>query len=831
MPRFEDIRDRLPSLYRPENGDNGLLSLLLRAVARTLDEAGRDANDVLQSHWFGFADRALYNPFFMRVRELSGQPVPRSNDPELLSFPYIRDLGHIGGLLGIPPWEEPPPLRERVEDYWTRVSRIVTLYRNGLGTVDALRSMVEAQLPVESASSQELRDRPFWVEELAPGGRQSVQVKARGEPLDMVGPLMRWTLSNKGLRPVAPTVYIEGVAPEAGLVDPTERPLIELYSAGDSRPRLGIASLETVAPGDTLRLRPAGLSWLATEEGLQRAQSLPTSTSGADPTAPGPWMPVEGPPDTRIAAMLQSGDRMLWAATNQDGAGELWRHDGAGWSRAIADLPPVACLAEDGPDLLIGTATGLFRMDLFPEDGAPFEALPVPDLQGHAVQSVLKASDGRWWVGTTEGAFRLGEHGEILSTELADTTVYGIHEDETGALTFGTTLGLFQFQPFSGHWYWYSGLTHTEQEPDWQRFFPGSLPPEDQVGLPSVKAVHRGRDASLWVGTEQGIARYRARPVGESSSLETVTERGFARFRAKPARGLTYTTVLEAFPDLTTGEVTAIEEDARGLVWFCTDRGLFRYDGRDWWHHVSDTWIPLGRADTLYDDPARPRGAWRFQRSRAQWQRFGEASLDWEDYRTAPRTSVAPTVRSVCWTDSVDADLGQWDGTTFTPALPIARNMLRMRCKPSEQRLVDGGIPAIPRIPPGSSTWRYLSLEPEALPEPLDRPAWTIEGRLLPPPEDLDAAGEGRWSLEAPPPSSNFDEAVYAYQPAARVWLEWEEETQMTLLVRLKRRAPDERIDPAILDRVWQSIQQVRPAGSRVLLAFEEEIVKGKDNG
>ena len=33
-------------------------------------------------------------------------------------------------------------------------------------------------------------------------------------------------------------------------------------------------------------------------------------------------------------------------------------------------------------------------------------------------------------------------------------------------------------------------------------------------------------------------------------------------------------------------------------------------------------------------------------------------------------------------------------------------------------------------------------------------------------------------------------------------------------------------IDPSIVDRVWQGIQQVRPAGVRVRLAVEEDIVK-----
>ncbi|MCP4656404.1 MAG: hypothetical protein GY856_13405, partial [bacterium] len=141
-----------------------------------------------------------------------------------------------------------------------------------------------------------------------------------------------------------------------------------------------------------------------------------------------------------------------------------------------------------------------------------------------------------------------------------------------------------------------------------------------------------------------------------------------------------------------------------------------------------------------------------------------------------------------------------------------------------------GGIPAVPRLPAGASQWRYLALEPPDVPEPDDRPAWTIEGRLLPPPE-APAAWPGRYDLPAPPPSSHFDESVFAFVPAARVWLTWEARRPLAVLARLKRRREGEVIDPAIVERVWQGLQQVRPAGVRIALAVEEEIVRGEANG
>ena len=97
---------------------------------------------------------------------------------------------------------------------------------------------------------------------------------------------------------------------------------------------------------------------------------------------------------------------------------------------------------------------------------------------------------------------------------------------------------------------------------------------------------------------------------------------------------------------------------------------------------------------------------------------------------------------------------------------------------------------------------------------------------MLPPP-DLPAPLPGRYDLPRPPPSGIFDEAVFAYEPAARVWFEWNARRPLTVAARLQRKSTGESIDPAVLDRVWQGIQQVRPAGVRAVLAVEEEIVRG----
>jgi hypothetical protein len=365
---------------------------------------------------------------------------------------------------------------------------------------------------------------------------------------------------------------------------------------------------------------------------------------------------------------------------------------------------------------------------------------------------------------------------------------------------------LFQWQPGSNSWYWYEGKSFGEGNPDWQPFFPNkqgadrNFPTAAQPFLPAVNSVWCDRHGAVWVGTESGIARYTASP-DESLNLQTV---------------------LEAFPDITAGQVFSIAEDPRGLLWFASDRGLFRYDGRDWWQSQAGSFVHLGRADRIYPSAA-PRGQWRFDRSSSKWQRLAET---WTAFDSALRSTAEPAVRSIAWSNGVVADLGNWDGSSFSGTQPVAPDKLVVRVKPNEQTILNGGIPALPRLPRGQSIWRYLSMEPADLIPPLPRPWWSTEGRLMPPPPDLPAPGEGRYDISLPLPESAYDETVFAYNPAAQVWFEWESALPLSVLVRLKKIAPEESVDPAIVDRVWQGIDQVRPAGVRVRLAVEEEIVK-----
>jgi hypothetical protein len=46
------------------------------------------------------------------------------------------------------------------------------------------------------------------------------------------------------------------------------------------------------------------------------------------------------------------------------------------------------------------------------------------------------------------------------------------------------------------------------------------------------------------------------------------------------------------------------------------------------------------------------------------------------------------------------------------------------------------------------------------------------------------------------------------------------------VLVRIGKHSSDEHLEPAVVDRAWQGIQQVRPAGVVTVLAVDEDIVR-----
>ena len=803
MPSTPRILERLPSVYRPEPGydDDDLLLQLVAAVGAILDQLSETSAEVMQAHWFDYADSALYSTWLGRRRKLNGEGPLTLDDPVIDQFPYLFDLPRIARMVDLSPWREPLRDRERVEAFRERVRRIVRLHKDGLGTVRALRNMTLAALPqIDPEAPEGLRERSFTVEEFSGTGQLLQAVNQSGQPGDQVGPLMRWSIDSESLDPVTPMVVIEGVTPQAGEIDPTQDPIIERFDPL-SGSGVGIHYQGALAAAEALALVTGYHCWLGHDAGIDHAASIPSAIEAVNPTAAGPWSADGSAPGERIVDLRQTDDLFLWAASNA-ATGSLWRNDGSGWSEVLSGLPEIHCLLPRGNQLLVGFATGLSRLEIQPVGS--FALTPDPaTLSDPAVRALAADRSGSVWAATQRG-LASEQGGTLVYTELGnrsetETELRCLWLDPSGDIYCGGELGLFLYRQSQRRWYILQGEAVDEALDDWLALdlASGTLPAVETLFVPPVHAVMHGPDTDIWLGTAQGIARYRAREQRR-----------------------TYTTLLEALPQLTEAPVSKIAADARGRLWFATADGLFVYDQLDWFQRQGDA---LQRLPRQADQPQRPV-FWRYLRGSGNWQSLTPPdNAGFQNYSGSPIAGSEPAIQSICWTESAHARLGSFDGSTFSVDENATPAALSVRYKPQATRIVDGGIAALPRLPGGTSEWRYLQREETSPPAPSAHPAWTREGRLLPPPESSQAPFEGRYLATPDGPET----AVFAFCPAARLWFSWQPRAPLAVTVRLARSAADEQIDPQILDRVWNELQRVKPAAVAVYLAVNETIERG----
>ena len=108
----------------------------------------------------------------------------------------------------------------------------------------------------------------------------AVAAPTNGPPDNLLGPLMRWSIENPGLVGTPTALFITGLVPGQGIAAAVD-PMVELMQAGPARPRVAIGFNGTIAPDQTLRLRPSYSLWTLGTNGLERADSLPTDDAAS----------------------------------------------------------------------------------------------------------------------------------------------------------------------------------------------------------------------------------------------------------------------------------------------------------------------------------------------------------------------------------------------------------------------------------------------------------------------------------------------------------------------------------------------------------------------
>lgn len=828
MPKYERLAALLPSLYRPEPDDETLLNVFLRSAGAVLDQAGIQANHVMFAHWFDVADKATWDAHHQTGRRERGLPpvnVRNAKDQrEILNYPYISDLGRLCVVLGIPPWREPALLRETVEEYRQRVIDLLDAYRLGLTTVPALRRLVEAELPEDMTGSLASQRWPFAIEEPRSLGRCRLAIEVPESPVGKaISPLWRWNTPAGADTLAIPTVYLQGITP-GGQLTATARPGIECITPFANPIGVALAYTGTLAPNQTLRLQPARRSWLV-RGGVLLSTALPaTGTLADDPGANGPWQAVSGAPAGAVLAICEAVDHSLWLIVHNGEADALYRYDGSTFT-GISDGSPEATytgLRCYGHHLFLGTGQGLYQAELFPAgDSYRLSAVATVTDTVHQLAVVFN----HLTVATDGGLISLNADCTIHKTWLAGATVYAVAQrDQT--LLIGVDAGLVRCR--GDEWAIYDGAATSEDQPDW-RVLPESEIAAATGGVAAATQLALTPDGSLWIGNATGLARYYACPQ----------ESGHA-----------YQTVLEAFPDLCTA-VRQLQVDERGMLWIGAAEGLLRFDGRDFaqYDFTAHQWQPLGQANTAYLDEvtAEPRSHWRYSRGDTRWERFHPRQKRFTGDAPALRTQAGEPVQTVLFTQSVIAELGQYDGATFTAQSPVNHTELRVRVKPDQTRILEGGLAALPRPLTAASSWRYIQLEPGEFIAPDARPWWSTEGQLfLEPHARLPWPGHFRGDASIfkqdahsfDPDTTNTSEvfhpvlsseaAIFIYPPSAQVWMEWPRLPRLGVQVRLFKRS-GQPVDPAITDRVWASLQRARGATVPIALLVEGAVIKQSD--
>ena len=229
-----------------------------------------------------------------------------------------------------------------------------------------------------------------------------------------------------------------------------------------------------------------------------------------------------------------------------------------------------------GNEILLGTATGVFR-----SDGKKFELIerglediPLPTL-GLYVRQVHRATDGTVWFGTKLGIYKYVEG--RLEGILPRTYVNSLASDDSGWLWYGHGWyggGVSRFNPKTGE-----KATFTTAD-----------------GLPdnNVWAIEPYSDSEVWIGTEQGLARYREGAIEDlRENVEIVTgavwqirrdsddalrissRTGLHRLKGADSLSITVTNGL---PD---PDIRCSVQSRDGIIWMGSfNRGLLGYDGR-----------------------------------------------------------------------------------------------------------------------------------------------------------------------------------------------------------------------------------------------------------
>ena len=490
-----------------------------------------------------------------------------------------------------------------------------------------------------------------------------------------------------------------------------------------------------LAPSQALAFWPAHRSWLGTENGVDVAMSSADAESSANPTAPGPWAAAGAGPAGTVVAFFQSADPSSGRPPTTRAKGSSGARTTAhAWQEVLNGLPEIHCLAGRGNQLLIGLATGVTALEL------PFTWRHAVAGSGDARGSgrarartrcggAMVGRDERWCRAgrkrshADDGrAGRTSGHGDAVSTPRSS--------DVDGSVFFGGEPRRVSVPGDAGPVVslWRRGGRRSELRTGSPSIrIATSFPAPTRCSCPWARSLRRGPDAAVVARDDNGIARRILRTRASPHVRDT-------------ARGVPGSHPRAGTRDCRRRARPVVVRDR------CrTDRAL---DGADWWQRRETEPCASQRTPTV-------RSVARTQRRRAdvlavRAQRQSVAVADAVRHGFRDQRSAGIGHRG---TAGPCRDVDRWREPLNSVASTAPRSRRRrmhpqpLACisKPDAVRILDGAFRHCPGLL-AASDWRYLSIEPEVVPQPLAFPAWTIEGRMLPEPHRGRGAARGALS-------------------------------------------------------------------------------------
>ena len=331
----------------------------------------------------------------------------------------------------------------------------------------------------------------------------------------------------------------------------------------------------------------------------------------------------------RVTAIAQDQDENLWFASMHG----VTRYDGAffrsmGQPDGLASDDVRAVLPDRSGRIWFATALGVSRYDR-----GTWTTFGVGEgLVSSAVRALLEDRYGRLWFAT--GDFGVSRYDGATWTTfqqsdgLAANQLTCLYEDAAGNLWFGTQGGgLSRFDGTT--WTTYTTVTTSQGlAADW------------------IECIQQTRDGAMWFGTRAG---------------------GLSRFDG--TSWIRYTTA----GALTFVDVTALREDAAGLLWAGSSSGLARYDGRTWRAYTTADGLAGDMVAALMIDRggnrwiATDNGVSRYDGE--SWQSHADAGLG-----TYGAQAVMEDRTGNVWAATSGAGVARYDRTAWTSVTATSTN-------------------------------------------------------------------------------------------------------------------------------------------------------------